>query len=96
MMWAVPRLLRLAPSHRRPAHPYQPPADVLTQLSDVFRAVLGPAADVSGDTSVGGLASKHRLLTACADRLGHHVSNSQLHRINTLGGCRLRDARLVG
>ncbi|XP_043200084.1 39S ribosomal protein L50, mitochondrial-like [Amphibalanus amphitrite] len=70
-------------SHRRPSRPYQPPVDVHSQLSEVFRAVLGPAA--GAHTAVGDLAAKHRLLTACADRLGHHVTNSQLHNITTLG-----------
>ncbi|XP_037076537.1 39S ribosomal protein L50, mitochondrial-like [Pollicipes pollicipes] len=70
-------------SHRQPLRPYQPPADLQDQLSAVFDDLLG-SGHHSG-TPVGDLAAKHRLLVTCADRLGHHVTNSQLHQIRTLG-----------
>ena len=78
-------------SHRRPARAYSPPSDLQARLWDVFTSVLGPSA--AADTVLGDLATKHRLLTACADRLGHHVTNSQLHCVRTLGERRHVHAR---
>lgn len=69
-------------AHKKACKPYQPPADVEDQIREIWRSVVG-SDDVNTSSPIGDLSTKFKLLTTCADQLGHSVPNSQLHQVCT-------------